>query len=287
MHLTASPRHVIGVNQFKFDGTGDATGRYPGSRFGSDFEAAIQLIRDLRAQNPDLYVNLTTGTWPSPFWLRDADSIWRDGEDHSFAGVGTKRQQWITYRDAQTYRNIVSPSPLFPLNSLMLHGIIYARHAKGLESDPQGDFGGEVRSYFGAGTQCQEMYVTPGLLTPANWNALAEAARWARENAATLRDSHWVGGDPGKGEVYGWASWSPRKAILVLRNPSDRPASITLDPASVFELPAGAPGRFVGHSPWRGDRGDRPVELQAGQGRRFDLGPFQVLSIEALPESNG
>jgi hypothetical protein len=46
-----------------------------GSRFDSDFDAAISLIGDLRKANPDLYVNLTTGTYPSPFWLRFADSI--------------------------------------------------------------------------------------------------------------------------------------------------------------------------------------------------------------------
>ena len=93
-----------GVNQFKFDGTGNADRVVPGSEFDSDFAAAIHLIGELRALKPDLYINLTTGTYPSPFWLRYADSIWRGGEDHEFLGVGPKREQWITYRDADTYR---------------------------------------------------------------------------------------------------------------------------------------------------------------------------------------
>ena len=59
-----------GVNQFKFDGTGNADRVVPGSEFDSDFAAAIHLIGELRALKPDLYVNLTTGTYPSPFWLR-------------------------------------------------------------------------------------------------------------------------------------------------------------------------------------------------------------------------
>jgi hypothetical protein len=63
------------VNQFKIDGTGNANSVVAGSRFDSDFDAAISLIGDLRKANPDLYVNLTTGTYPSPFWLRFADSI--------------------------------------------------------------------------------------------------------------------------------------------------------------------------------------------------------------------
>ena len=116
-----------GVNQFKFDGTGNANQVIAGSDFDSDFDAAIHLIGELRAKKPDLFVNLTTGTYPSPFWLLYADSIWRGGDDHSFAGVGSNRQRWITYRDSETYRWVVEEGPLFPLNSLMLHGLIFAR----------------------------------------------------------------------------------------------------------------------------------------------------------------
>ncbi|HEX5314947.1 MAG TPA: enterotoxin, partial [Gammaproteobacteria bacterium] len=78
------------IDLFKFDGTGSPDKVTPGSHFDSDFAAAIALIGDLRAVKPDLFVNLTTGTWPSPFWLRYADSIWRGGWDHSFAGVGSQ-----------------------------------------------------------------------------------------------------------------------------------------------------------------------------------------------------
>ena len=229
-----------GVNQFKFDGTGNADRVVPGSNFDSDFAAAIHLIGELRALKPDLYINLTTGTYPSPFWLRYADSIWRGGEDHEFLGVGPKREQWITYRDADTYEHVVLAGPLFPVSSLMLHGIIYAKHAKNLDTDPQNDFANEVHDYFGNGTQLQEMYVTPSLLSAANWDTLAEAAAWSRANADVLVDTHWIGGDPALLEVYGWASWKPGKAVLVLRNPSDKPQDISIDVAKAFELPAKA-----------------------------------------------
>jgi hypothetical protein len=276
-----------GVNQFKFDGVGRARGTVPGSEFGSDFEAAIHLISELRAEKPDLYVNLTTGTWPSPFWLRYADSIWRGGSDHDFTGVGTNRQRWMTYRDAQTYKNIVQGGPLFPLSSLMLHGLIYARHAKNLDTDPQGDFSAEVRSYFGSGTQLQEMYVTPSKLTPENWDALGKAAAWSRGNADVLKDTHWVGGDPGKLQVYGWASWSPRMSILVLRNPADKPATFDVDAQQVFELPKGAPQTYQARSPWKEHEKKPGVELRAGQPHTFTLAPFEVLTLELTPARGG
>ena len=129
-----------GVNQFKFDGTGNADRVVKGSQFSSDFDAAIHLIGDLRRLKPDLFINLTTGTYPSPFWLMYADSIWRGGEDTDFAGVGTDRERWITYRDADTYDEVVKAGRLYPLNSLMLHGIVYAKQAPHLSTDPGGDF---------------------------------------------------------------------------------------------------------------------------------------------------
>ena len=67
-----------GVNQFKFDGTGNADEVVEGSAFSSDFDAAIHLIGDLRRLNPDLFVNLTSGTYPFPVLaILYADSIWR------------------------------------------------------------------------------------------------------------------------------------------------------------------------------------------------------------------
>ncbi len=272
-----------GVNQFKVDGTGNDAAVVAGSAFGNDFEAAISLIGSMRAAEPDVYVNLTTGTYPSPFWLRYCDSIWRGGDDHNFEGVGTHRQKWITYRDGDTYNGIVTQGPLYPLNSLMLHGIIYAQHAKHLNDDPHHDFTSEIHSYFGSGTQLQEMYITPALLSDANWNELAASARWSAKNDDILVDTHWVGGNPNRLDVYGWASWSRRKGILTLRNPSDRAQSIPIDVAHVFELPHDAPTTYA-VAPAHGGTRDRSV-LRAGREHLFTLAPFEVVVLEAEPHT--
>ena len=273
-----------GVNQFKFDGTGNADRVVKGSVFSSDFDAAIHLISDLRQLKPDIFINLTTGTYPSPFWLMYADSIWRGGDDTEFAGVGTDRERWITYRDADTYAEVVKAGRLYPLNSLMLHGIVYAKQAPHLSTDPGGDFANEVHSYFGTGTQLQELYITPSLLTPANWDVLAEAAKWSRTNAATLVDTHWIGGDPRWLKVYGWAAWSPQKGILTLRNPSDKPQTFTIDIAQAFELPPTAPKTYTAKSPWSAEAAQPSIQLKAGELHSFNLAPFQVLTLEALPQ---
>lgn len=271
---------TYGINQFKFDGTGNADRVFPGSAFDSDFAAALALIDDLRNEKPDIYINLTTGTYPSPFWLRTADSIWRGGEDDDFAGVGNWREKWITYRDADTYQRVVQAGPLFPLNSLMLHGIIYAEKHKKLNTEYGDSFRNEIRSYFGTGTQLQELYITPSLLSQQNWDDLAEAAKWSRTNAAVLKDTHWVGGDPAKLEVYGWAAWSTKKSILTLRNPSDKPQSITLDVAKVMEVPKGQGIAFTAKSPWKSDSSST---ARISEEHTFALQAFEVKTLVLTP----
>lgn len=268
------------VNLFKFDGTGNSDRVFPGSIFDSDFAAAIHLIRHLREEKPGIFINLTTGTYPSPFWLFYADSIWRGGEDHSFAGVGMPRQRWMTYRDAQTYHNIVLGGPLFPLNSLMLHGMIYAQKADGLDTDPGNDFPSEILSYFGSGTQLQEMYVTPSLLSRHDWDVLARAANWSRQHSDILEDTHWIGGDPAKLQVYGWAAWSPKGWIITLRNPSNHPQSYSVDLAKALELPAGAAGSFQVTQPFASTTG-AAQHWTANQPVSISLQPFQVLIFES------
>jgi hypothetical protein len=275
--------HAYGVNQFKFDGTGNADSVVPGSQFDSDFAAMIHLIGELRTAKPDLFVNLTTGTWPSPFWVLYADSIWRGGEDDATEGVGSYRERWITYRDAQTYQRIVQAGPLYPLNSLMLHGLIFAQDHKHLNQDPDNDFRNEIRSYFGTGTQLQEMYITPSLLTAANWDDLAEAANWSRANAEVLRDTHWIGGDPAHLDVYGWAAWSPAKGILVLRNPSDHEQTIAIRLHDAFALPADVAQVYHAASPWKDDAGRPAIVLRANEAHEFHLAPFAVLTLDILP----
>jgi hypothetical protein len=267
------------VNMFKFDGLA-AGAKASADGLTRDGDAMLRLVGELRAVAPDIYINQTTGTWPSPFWLLYVDSTYRGGADHDFQGPGTPRQQWLTYRDAQTYRNVVQRGPLYPLNSLMLHGVIFATNAAKLETTSDRDFADEVHTFFGSGTQLQELYLTPTALNQQNWDDLAEAANWSRANAPVLVDTHWVGGDPGTGQVYGWASWSPRKGILVLRNPSDKPATFAADVRALFQLPDGAPRTFIASSPWKKDRAVRPVELTAGEPHNVILQPFEVVVLE-------
>ncbi len=262
-----------GANFFKFDGL---------ARSLNETEAMLCLSRELRARKPDLFISITTGTWPSPFWLWYGDSTWRQGGDMGSAGPGSPREQWITYRDQETYRNVVKNAPLYPLNSLMTQGFVHAKAgpAAALGNDPR-EIRREMRSFFASGTCLQELYVSPEKLTQENWDDLAACASWAAKNADVLVDTHWIGGDPARGEVYGWASWSPRQGILALRNPTARRASITIDLGRAFELPPDAPQDYLLKSPWKVDA-PPTVHLRAGKPHVFELAPFAVLVWDAV-----
>jgi hypothetical protein len=110
---------------------------------------------------------------------------------------------------------------------------------------------------------------------------LAEAAKWSRAHADVLVDTHWLGGDPAKLEVYGYAAWSPRAGIVTLRNPDNQPHEYELELGSAFELPPGAGRKFNLQSPWA-EEASRPVlKAEAGTPLRLTLKPFEILVLNA------
>ena len=151
-----------------------------------------------------------------------------------------------------------------------------------ISNDPQ-DVVDDIHMAAASGTQLQEFFVTPKMLSAELWDAVAEAVGWVQHNADVLVDTHGIGGDPARGEAYGYASWSPRKGVLVLRNPAERPAQFPIDVQTAFELPKNAPRRYSARSPWRQPDGREPIVLQAGRAHALQLAPFEVVVLEAVP----
>ncbi|MDO5567534.1 MAG: hypothetical protein Q4G59_12810, partial [Planctomycetia bacterium] len=86
--------------------------------YRSDFEALWRLLAELRKESPNIFINTSTGSWPSPFWLMRTDAIWRGGSDTGLAGAkGSPRQQWMTYRDMEVHNRLLVKGPLYPISS--------------------------------------------------------------------------------------------------------------------------------------------------------------------------
>lgn len=263
-----------GVNHYKWDKAG--TGVNP------HFMSLLQIGKKLKKHNPKLFINVTVGTWPSPFWLNHIDSTWRTGTgDVAWYGVGDDREKWLTFRDWGCYTKFVEKAPLYPITAVMHHGLVAGRHYQGVRVAKAGvKMKNAARSFFGTGATLQELYLTPDLMTEQAWDEVAEAAKWSKKNADILVDSHWVGGNPLDLGTYGWASWSPKKSLLTLRNSSDKPTELTIDLAEELEVPAGFASTFRLKNAYK----DQTFKEQVIKGKfTFKLKPFEVLCFDLFP----
>lgn len=270
---------------FKFDGVGAGNGASgAGLKYQKDIEALLLLTEKLRNINLDIYLNLTVGTWPSVYWLYYGDAIWRAGNDFGFSGTGSKRQQWITYRDGECYKNVVKRAPLYPLNSVMLHGICITNvgYPASLEMDMKNISDG-IWSFFASGTSLQELYVNPHLLTTPMWNCLAAAAKWSQENMDVLKDVHWIGGDPEKGEVYGYAAWNRRKGVFSLRNPSGEQKTFEVNLKEIFELPFDNKSAFELQNAINKNDVSSKATVNAEESYNVTLAPYELKVWDAVP----
>ena len=274
------------MNYFKFDGIGGGTfaDGAPVS-IAPDLDGLLRIVGDLRKANPNIFINCTVGTWASPYWTFFADSIWRQGEDIGFSGKGNARERWMNYKDSIVYDRFISRSPLFPVNSLMYHGVVVGPTAgPGSMPPPAKDFTSfqhEVRMAAGYASGLGELYITPALMTPEAWDCLAECIQWARAKQSVTVDSHWIGGDPRQNQIYGFAAWDPSNGgVLTLRNPDDQPHTLAIKLADAFELPPGVATYFELRSPWKADVSATPIKADASLPLEFKFQPFEVITLE-------
>ena len=165
----------------------------------------------------------------------------------------------------------------------MLHGINISKvgYPEPLEMDLKNVSDG-IWSFFASGTSLQELYINPHLLTPAMWDCLASAAKWANENAQVLQDVHWIGGDPKKEEIYGYAAWNPTKGVFSLRNPSDKPQKIRIDVQKIFELPENANSSFKITDAIHPINASAEIKTEKGKIFEVELAPFEVKVFDAV-----
>ncbi len=194
-------------------------------------EAVADLCRSVRAENPDVYLNITSGTWLSPWWLKYANIIWMQGYDYGYADVPSvsRRDRAMTYRDSILYDDLQKYDFWFPIVNLMTHGIIKGHlQLLGGEEESLRKFTDNALLYFVRGVAMWELYVSPDYLTEEEWDVLAQAVRWAKDRFSLLKSTEMIGGDPDERKAYGYAHFSGNKGILAVRNPYIEPQTITL-----------------------------------------------------------
>ncbi len=221
-----------GVGYFKWDGIqfscsepdhGHPVGIY--SR-RAVMESVIDKCNAVRSINPNTYLNITSGTWLSPWWVKYANQIWMDGGDYGYADVPSisARDAAITYRDFVLYEDFKIKDLWFPIANLMTHGIIKGNLEKlGGENEPLDKFTNEAMLYFARGVSMYELYISPDLLTDAEWSAMSKSLSWAKDRFSILQQGEMIGGDPRKRETYGYVHFSGSRGVIAARNPYINP----------------------------------------------------------------
>ena len=217
------------VGYFKWDGFlltcnepdhGHLPGIYSREAFVSTY---INMMDSVRKINPNIFLNITSGTWLSPWWLKYADCIWMQGADYAYAEdvpCINDRDKAISYKDEVLWDDYNNQHLLFPMSSIMTHGIIKGRlNLLGGKDESLESFSNEVMMYFGRGVMMWELYLSPELLLDNEWNAIASSVNWAKANKEVLEKTKMILGDPLKLEPYGYFHIVKEKGIILLRNP--------------------------------------------------------------------
>jgi hypothetical protein len=264
-----------GVRYFKWDGIqfscSDPTHGHPVGIFSrrAVLESLIDKCVAVRAQSPEVYLNITSGTWLSPWWVQYANQIWMQGADYGYADVPSfsKRDAAMTYRDLVLYDDFSRQGYWFPIANLMTHGIIKGNLERlGSAEEPLEKFTDDALLYFARGISMYELYISPDLLTDGEWNAISRSMLWARDRFPILSRTEMVGGDPGKREPYGYVHFKGRRGIIAARNPWIRPNSLAVHLDAAYGLEKGTsslvlervyPSRWI--SPKLYSAGDRAV----------------------------
>jgi hypothetical protein len=191
-------------------------------------DSVISLGQAVWDVNPHAFLNITSGTWLSPWWVKYANTIWMQGGDYGYSRVPSisRRDRAMTYRDFGLYSDYKIKDSWFPIANLMTHGIIKGDLQKLGAKEPLDKFANNAALYFARGIAMWELYVSPDLLTNAQWNVIAQDIKWAKNRFDILKHTVMIGENPAKGESYGYAHFKGDRGIIAMRNPTINPQKL-------------------------------------------------------------
>lgn len=187
-------------------------------------ERMMRIFKKLGEINPDVYIVISNGAYLSPWWLMYIDAVWMINAGD--AARGADRTGELVYRDGVYHEIWKVENTQYPMHSLFNH-------------EPKKRSSGESKKAFrdylymnlSRGTGFVELYITPGNLQEPDWDVLAEGFHWVDDVFPLFARCRMHGGNPRKGEVYGYTAWNRTRGYVSIHNPSDeeRIYSITLD----------------------------------------------------------
>jgi len=248
--------------------------------FEANVNALIRIVGTERDLNPEVFIAQTTFIWPSPWWLLHVDAVPSLVADYGYLRTfpAFHPRDWHTsFVDAAQYGFFGRDRSQYPTSRVMTHGIIHDRYVHvGGDREALSSWANGVVAHLAPGPVLQELYVDPDMLPASHAWFLSHALRWVDAREAQLFDfGEMFGGDPARGEPYGFLHGPPGERIAFVRNPTGEPRHL--------EIPfLAAPGatRALLLYPYL----ELLPEPAGGEASlRVDLGPYEVRVLETVP----
>ena len=233
----------------------------------------------------DLWLNVTSYTNPSPWFLQWANSIWMQntgdvGYTEEFDS--SDEQQALTYRDNCYYNFVNTRQWQMPMKYFYNHDPVYGSTAHIGPGKPNQIYFStdELREYLymlgTRGTAFWEYYYSPSMFDDEKWQVNAEAANWIEDNFHILQKSKMFGGQPGNGDVYGYSCWNGNEGIVSIRNPHNTTKTYTLTYDRLVGVTEGIENLYgkvvLGDIKWQNDE-----EMYYGKEVTYTLEPHETL----------
>ena len=218
----------IGAVHLKMDWDNDCASaprfkeKYPTRNHVREASVNVQnrIAHAIRRVNPD--VRLRHGWWPSPWQLCYAEHLFlADSGDCEYTSLPSlnQRDASFTARDIQYYHHFRRDGNMVPLNAIDNHDFPQA---------PRNPFAGNDGVWSNAaiwavmrGTGYQPWKLQPEALTDTQCDILRRVMSFARRNEKLLFGSTgaMIGGNPRRGEIYGFYHRHGATEIWAYRNP--------------------------------------------------------------------
>lgn len=205
----------------------------------------VELYKNLRAVNPEMWINMTCYVNVSPWWLQWVNSLWlQNSNDIGFSDNQENQAQVeseITYRDGRYYDCICARANQIPLKHIYNHEPIYGTEAKVNYTDEE--FEKYIYWCMVRGQAINELHLTPSMMNDTKWAALAKAMNCQKANYHILKNANFIGGNPVENNIYGYVSWTEDgEGILAFRNPTNESTDITITMNKLMGTPESLDG---------------------------------------------
>ena len=202
------------------------------------YERWTDMYETMRKNRPDLWINMTSYTNPSPWHVQWVNSVWMQNTGdtgYSYKDGDTDEKAMLTFRDGDYYEFFTKNQWQLPNKYFYNHDPVYAKTAHNVPGGPGRQIEyttDELREHLymlgTRGTAFWEYYYSPSMFDNEKWQVNAEAANWIEDNFDILQKSKMFGGDPEKEQVYGYSCWNGNQGIVSIRNPKNVEQTYTL-----------------------------------------------------------